>query len=345
MYLIGDSSLYIFVGTHDSSFAKEVAIPRKKLEKMIFDFYNKLKMPDFEEGRIDTVRGNKLLVDPSNINRQDFYGLSSELYHILIDPVFQEIESKSKLAIIPNGAIYYIPFQALLKINEDKIRYLGLDFTVFYSNKLSYITAFYYDDATELSMLAIGNSDSSLHYAEIEVKNLKNIYDRVEILLREEATKKSVFEKSGNYSVIHFATHGILDYNDYENSYLVLASDMVSGDDGHLKISEIYRINNIDNCNMVTLSACETALSLEMLEGWPITTASAFLNIGVPSVIASLWKIDDKATSILMEKFYANLKSMNKADAIRNAQLHLAADPRYSHPYYWAPFLLVGSWK
>ena len=71
---------------------------------------------------------------------------------------------------------------------------------------------------------------------------------------------------------------------------------------------------------MVTLSACETSVVQNITDGWPISTASAFIEAGVPTVIATLWKVDDKATSILVEKFYDNMKTMDKVAALQNAQ-------------------------
>ncbi|HQW45252.1 MAG TPA: CHAT domain-containing protein, partial [Chitinophagaceae bacterium] len=66
---------------------------------------------------------------------------------------------------------------------------------------------------------------------------------------------------------------------------------------------------------------------------------------GVKTVVASLWKVHDEATSILMTEFYKNIEHMSKAEALRQAQISLTHNPKYQHPYYWAPFLLYGSWR
>jgi CHAT domain-containing protein len=116
-------------------------------------------------------------------------------------------------------------------------------------------------------------------------------------------------------------------------------------DDGRFRIEDIYKVENLDMYDMVTLSACETNVSFELLEGWPVTTASAFLETGVTTVVASLWNVDDKATNVLMRSFYENLKTMDKLDALNKAQLDMIHSPEYAHPYYWAPFMLVGQWR
>jgi len=330
LYLAADEYIYIFAGTCDSVFAKVVEMKKSRLEMKLFQLYSMLKKPG------ETV---------SETGEPPFVDLSRELYSVLITPVEEEIKGKKRLAIIPNGMLYYLPFQVLIHPEGPDIHYLRDDYSVFYSNRLSYLTSPYLVDETHPRLLAVGNADETLPYAEVEVNQLKEIYPDAQILLRSEATKDKVLSPAGEYNILHFATHGILDYNDFENSYLVLAADPATGDDGRFRIDEIYGISNIDQYQMVTLSACETAVTMKMLEGWPITTASAFLEAGVPTVIASLWSVDDEATSILMEKFYENLQSMDKLEALHRAQQYLASIDKYKHPFFWAPFLLVGYWR
>jgi len=110
-------------------------------------------------------------------------------------------------------------------------------------------------------------------------------------------------------------------------------------------------INSLDisGCNMVILSACQTAVSKALATGWNISPANSFLLNNVRSVVASLWKVSDEPTGILMEYFYNNLKTMkepiDKAEALRQAQLQLLKDPRFSHPNYWGAFSLYGDWR
>jgi CHAT domain-containing protein len=96
---------------------------------------------------------------------------------------------------------------------------------------------------------------------------------------------------------------------------------------------------------MVTLSACNTAVSEQKIKGWINNPAQSFIDIGVKSVVATLWAVDDKATSMLMKEFYTDLKTKTKSDAIRDAQLKLIKTKEFKHPYYWAPFILIGDYR
>jgi CHAT domain-containing protein len=76
-----------------------------------------------------------------------------------------------------------------------------------------------------------------------------------------------------------------------------------------------------------------------------VSLETAFLRAGTPTILASLWAVDDQATGVLMKTFYHNVTKHGKAEALRRAQVALLKDPRYVYPYYWAPFVLVGDWR
>ena len=119
------------------------------------------------------------------------------------------------------------------------------------------------------------------------------------------------------------------------------------GSDGKFQIKELFGQDLMDNLNLVVLSACQTAVIDKKTEHHndPVSPASAFINQGVKSVIATLWNVDDEATATLMENFYKNIKTMNLTDALRKAQVDLSRNPKYSSPYFWSPFILIGNWR
>jgi CHAT domain-containing protein len=120
--------------------------------------------------------------------------------------------------------------------------------------------------------------------------------------------------------------------------------------EGNLTVREILGLSgHFKLTSLVTLSACETAIEADPeTAGLELTTLSnAFKVAGVPTTVASLWEIADRSTALLMQDFYKNLYggTMEKLEALRQAQINMLHNPDYSHPYYWAPFILIGDWQ
>jgi CHAT domain-containing protein len=151
----------------------------------------------------------------------------------------------------------------------------------------------------------------------------------------------------GNYRLVHFATHGVLDSERPALSGLVLSRVDERGDplDGYLRLHDIYNLHL--TADLVVLSACQSALGKEFRGEGLIGLARAFMYAGVPRVVGSLWEVSDRATAELMKSFYAGMlqRHLRPAAALRAAQLELANDPRWSSPYYWAGFVLQGDWR
>ena len=191
--------------------------------------------------------------------------------------------------------------------------------------------------------------DQTLRYNTKEVKEIGSLVGATSAVYAdaratEGLAKTSLTEKR----FVHFATHGILNHSqDFSKSYLKFLpdKDTATGNNGRLTIPEIQELT-MSNCDLVTLSACETAVNKQVTAGWNISPANAFLLRSVKSVVASLWKVDDEATSLLMNEFYAGLaKKMDKVEALRIAQVKLSQNPKYAHPFYWGAFVLYGEWR
>jgi len=107
---------------------------------------------------------------------------------------------------------------------------------------------------------------------------------------------------------------------------------------------QVYEVFNLKlNADLVVLSACETGLGKEVKGEGLIGLTHAFFYAGTPSIMVSLWKVQDRSTADLMANFYPQLDGASgKAEALRQAKLKLIQDKRYAHPYYWAPFVLIG---
>jgi CHAT domain-containing protein len=150
-----------------------------------------------------------------------------------------------------------------------------------------------------------------------------------------------------DYRLIHFATHGVIDTRYPDLSALALSNFDAAGapTDGLLGLPDIYALDL--NADLVVLSACETALGRDIRGEGLLGLTQGFLYAGAKGVIASLWPVADRATAELMQQFYDHMLSdgLRPADALRRAQLSIAAEPRWSHPYYWSAFVLIGDWQ
>jgi len=149
------------------------------------------------------------------------------------------------------------------------------------------------------------------------------------------------------YRVLHFATHGIADVRIPELSGLMLSAVDASGRprEGFLGLSDLYGLDVA--ADLVVLSACQTGVGKELRGEGLMGITRGFLYAGVPRVVASLWKVEDRATAELMSLFYRALwrQGLSPAAALRSAQQSLRRDPRYRSPHSWAGFVLQGDWR
>jgi CHAT domain-containing protein len=162
-----------------------------------------------------------------------------------------------------------------------------------------------------------------------------------------DANRESVIDGSlARQRVIHFATHGIVDTRHPEMSGLILSLLNQHGEyqDGYLRLSDIYNLKL--SADLVVLSSCESALGKDLESEGIIGLPRGFLYAGARSVIASLWKVDDDATAILMKALYSRMqRGESPNNALHGAQLDLLKDARFSEPYYWAAFVLEGDYN
>ena len=167
------------------------------------------------------------------------------------------------------------------------------------------------------------------------------------VLKGEEATEEAVKARCGEARYVHFACHGHLDPERGMESALILSLPRRAGrakENGFLQAWEIFGLKL--NADLVTLSACETGLGEEMAGEGIIGLTRAFMYAGTPSVVVSLWRVSDESTSLFMQSFYGHLKAGDTKDvALQEAMQELRANPKYSHPLFWAPFVLVGDYR
>jgi CHAT domain-containing protein len=187
-----------------------------------------------------------------------------------------------------------------------------------------------------LGDLLVG-SFSSLPGTERELRSIGKLFTNPTITVASES-KESYFKKvSGQYDILHLATHGFFNSSQPLYSFLLFAQD--SKEDGRLTAQEIFGLDL--KARLVTLSACETGLG-EITHGDELVGLSrAFIYAGTPAVIVSLWSVADEPTAILMNTFYQNMRNHTIQEALTLAQREVLK--KYPSPFYWAPFILIGS--
>jgi CHAT domain-containing protein/lipoprotein NlpI len=150
----------------------------------------------------------------------------------------------------------------------------------------------------------------------------------------------------GQYRVVHFATHGIVNNSHAELSGIVLSLVDEKGkpQNGYLRLYDLYNLKL--SADLVVLSACQTALGKEIRGEGLVGLTRGFMYAGAPRVIASLWQIDDRASAEFMKRFYEALlgQKLRPAAALRAAQVSMSQDPRWHQPHYWAAFTIQGEW-
>lgn len=185
-----------------------------------------------------------------------------------------------------------------------------------------------------------------LPYTRTEVNGIASLFsaDERRTFLGVEAQEETVkTEDLSRYRYVHFAAHGMIDEQVPARSGIVLSAPGDSKEDSILQMSEVMRLKL--NAELVTLSACRTGLGKLLKGEGMIGLTRAFMYAGADSVLVSLWSVNDLATAELMKSFYQHLKQgVKKDEALRRAKLSLIRGrrPTWRHPYYWAPFTLIG---
>jgi CHAT domain-containing protein len=255
----------------------------------------------------------------------------------LIAPIRQYIKT-SEVIIAPHGILHYVPFSAL----TDGGSYFGDDHSIYHlpsASTLPLLRRRIPQNGKRLLSLSQARASGLpwLRYVDAEARSIANLYN-TQALATGRATKVQFRKRARAHNLLHIAAHAELNPTAPLFSRIRLAS--TKADNGAIEVREIYEMN-LTRTNLVVLSACETHLGAQSRGDDLVGLNRAFLYAGTASVIASLWTVDDKATSLLMRSFYTHLKKgLSKAAALQAAQR--ATRKQYPHPYYWAAFVLTG---
>jgi len=260
-----------------------------------------------------------------------------QLHTWLIAPIRQYIKT-AEVVIVPHGVLHYVPFAAL----TDGNRYFGDDHAISFLPSASILQSIRRRAGpSSWRVLAVSQSRAEgqpvLSYADKEAASVAKLY-HTQPLPTGRATRAEFIKRAPAYNIVHIAAHAELNPNSPLFSRILLSPD--GGDSGAIEVREIYGMD-LARTNLVVLSACQTQLGGQGKGDDIVGLNRAFIYAGASSVVASLWTVDDEATSLLMEAFYFHLKhGMSKAAALQAAQA--ATRKKYPHPYYWAAFVLTG---
>jgi CHAT domain-containing protein/tetratricopeptide (TPR) repeat protein len=298
-----------------------------------------------------------------------FRELAAQLYNRLLKPAQTQLQNINTLVIVPDSVLWELPFQALLSAPN---HYLLQDYAISYAPSLTVLkemnslqTRHRNSNAQGKTLLALGNpaigSETAekvtaifmsekllpLPEAERQVKALQQIYGSKDssIYIGTEAKEDRLKQEASNYKILHLATHGIL--NDANPMYSCLVLSQLqnnSSDDGLLEAWEIMKMDL--NADLVILSACDTARGKVGAGEGMIGLAWSLFVAGCPTTVVSQWKVETESNTEFMIAFHKNLTSAkgqtSKAEALRQAALKLMKNKKYSHPFYWAPFVIIG---
>lgn len=338
-YIPLDSKLLLHVISRRSHRVEEIAIKRETLMKSALDanrFLNSLS------ARVDglVAEGDSIFAsgDAADLPADTPIGDLAGLYEILFAPIETEIAGFERVYISAAGGLNYVPFTALIRKRDGGSEYAAERFAMAMVPTSYLLSLVLQDDgAASQTALIFGNPDGTLPGSQMEAGEVGDqISQRLtDVVLRigNEADLATLEQYGANTRMLHLATHGKLNPDQPERSYVVL------GDKKRLDMIGIMTLN-LDNTEFAFLSACETALGADGLEYG--TLARAFAHAGVPTTIASLWKVGDRSTLELVKRFYG-VYDGDAMLALQKAQKSMiSTSGPLAHPAAWAPFQVFG---
>jgi tetratricopeptide (TPR) repeat protein len=251
------------------------------------------------------------------------------ILHEAVDPTSDGPGASRKLVIVPHGLLHRVPFHALF----DGGSYLLERFEVSYAPSAKVYSLCQKRNSRGLDKaLVLGVADRSIPAVAEETQAVVRRLPAAELLRDEQATVEALRSKVPGCGVLHLACHGMFRVDNPMFSSLKVG-------DGWLTASDVMRLDLAGA--LVTLSACESGRNEVFAGDELMGLTRAFLGAGATTLVASLWLVQDETTAELMENWYEQLsEGVGRATALRHAQL--ALKDKYPHPYYWAPFVLIG---
>ena len=340
-----------FVGMEEELHALPIHMKEDDIRNLVRQFVNRIVAKDRESALHDA--GNRL-------------------FNAVLAPALNHIARHhnpiTRLLIVPHGPLHFLPFSALSYGNQwmiekyEIVQLPSASVLRFCRNK----SVHDYQNILAFGNPTIAKKVPQLPAAQLEVQTIGQLFGQKAKIVMKENAKETLFRSEGfKFDIVHFACHADFDSKSPSRSALLLSAD--TQNDGRLEVWEIMQTPL--EASFVAMSACNTSKGAISSGDEVVGLSRGMLYAGTPSLLGSLWSIDDKATSILMASFYKGLLAGKRpTTALRNAQLkmmlqsseisiyrrpmktgereHQPSSPsRYSHPFFWAAFNIIGDWK
>ncbi len=360
-YALSDSALYIFMIEKDKFLVKQQLID-SNFYKLVQDYLTLFQEFDFSKQSYGSFT--------------EYCWLSKELYNYLIQP-FEDQISGNKLIIVPEGILSYLPFETLIRqvpseIPKDYYRsldYLLYDYAISYSYSSTLFKQVYsaneargrkklaafapeYGLTALSSLTAENNGVTRQKYRENlnpipgvveEIETISNVVSS-DLFIGSEASETVFRRVAGKYDLLHLAMHTVVDNNEPMFSKLIFTNTSDTVNDGLLNTFEIFGLSL--RARMVVLSACSTGEGGYTNGEGVMSLARGFVYAGSPSLVMTMWEVEDKSSITLMESFYQNLfKGKNKSEALKEAKIKFIqeAKPENTHPFFWSSYVMLGN--
>ncbi|MFY0591647.1 CHAT domain-containing protein [Roseivirga sp.] len=339
-YFYGEDFIYVFGKGKSSISFQKVPINRRVEESLesVIRITSKPPTADQMEEQFNSFKVN-----------------SNYIFKSLVEPTLKALEKGiNHLIVVPDEFLSRIPFGSLL-INSGQesygfndLEYLLRSYSIQYLLSSELYHGEFLKRKAENEILGVGytsnqNSNGSYGYLSGTVKEINYLESSFEgkYLLGDEGTKKEFLKSASNYDILHLAIHGKADSaNRYESS-LIFNGEISQNT---LNTNDLYLAGM--QARLAVLSACESGLGVINKGEGTFSIARGFALVGIPSVVMSLWQVNDKATSVLMVDMYEGFINEGNSinESLRNAKLKYLSevDPYQSHPYYWSGFLQLG---
>jgi len=363
-YFVGKKGSFCFVITRDD--AKAFSLPAEgELKEQVRSI-------------IGAIQEQDLVWATTNGMYRQYAITARSLYRKLLEPAGVALQMKRKIIIAPDGMLGYLPFECLLtaggdfkQIDFSKLSYFGLNYEIQYVPSISVLAAIEQNRPTNKddhrkAFIAFADPENQpgppknltgldgevsnwstslqpLPFAKTEVEEISKLYPKgsTTLLIGKDASEVNAKKMDlQDYRIVHFASHGLIDEEHPQFSSLILNSG--GDEDGYLTMREVFDLKL--NADLVVLSACKSGLG-QRIRGEGMTGLSrSFFGAGASSVLVSLWNVSDRSTSKFMISFYSEMETakLTEAAALKAARRKMILSKKYSHPYYWSPFILIG---